>query len=163
MLSFQYCLSTLKHDGGSVSAAPVSRSLALCLMIDLHGYVTDKDYEAISNGSCSLGCKHCSIRTPWHASVSVHTATWCRCITRFMLLHTYKEPNCVHICRPQSFFKGWEILYGTLFHCKNEKMPDTAGNNRKIKLFKFFAVIQRALDIFATESNLFWTGIYDAG
>lgn len=35
--------------------------LASWVMIDLHGRVTDKDYEAISNGSCNLRPKHCFI------------------------------------------------------------------------------------------------------
>lgn len=60
----------------------VSCVLALCLMIDLNGHATDKDYEAISNGRCSLGCKHCSIimsplkrqdTTTVHSSACCHT------------------------------------------------------------------------------------------
>lgn len=73
-LSDQYQLSTLRHDGGSVTVATVSLVLALCLMIDLHGHVTE-GYEAISNGRCNLGPKHCFIMMSPHTVASIYTAT----------------------------------------------------------------------------------------
>lgn len=57
--SAQYHLS-LRRDSWSVTVT-VSLVPALCLMIDLHGRVTDKDHEAISNGRCNLRPKHCFI------------------------------------------------------------------------------------------------------
>lgn len=76
----QYLLSTLRHDGGSVAASNYGQlctGITVCLMIDLHGHVTDKDYEAISNGRCSLGCKHCSIMMSPHSTRHYYIHTHC--------------------------------------------------------------------------------------
>lgn len=97
MPSAQYRLSTVTRDGGSVTVTTVGYVLTLCRMIDLHGHVTDKDYEAISNGRSSLGYQHCSIMMSPHSTRHdcARTATRGKCIGR-LCKHTLTQSVIIY-------------------------------------------------------------------
>lgn len=131
MLSVQ-CLSSLRHDGGCVTVSVVSCILALCLMIDLNGHATDKDYGAISNSRCSLGCKHCSIMmsplsTIHYYSAFIHTATQGKCMARFRKYTVTKYYSCVFVVCTRMHIGLLSTKGGTMM-CKadavNQWYPD---------------------------------------